>query len=84
MIMKWGMAEVIVDDEKVIPSECSLAVGWSAIKPFATCHDARDESRVAGCVNIGEETLKIVANTGEVIVNGLRVNMVGHENSEKT
>ena len=36
-----------------------------------------------GSTNIREETLKVVANAGEVIVNRLRVNMVGHENGEK-
>ena len=44
----------------------------------------RDESGVADCVNIREEALKVVADAREVIVNGLRVNMVGHEGSEKT
>ena len=44
----------------------------------------RDKSRVAGRANIGEEALKVVADAREVIVNRLRVNMVGHEDSEKT
>jgi hypothetical protein len=78
------MAEVVVDDEKIFPCECALAVGRAAVEPFATCKGPRDKDGVAGGANIREEALKVVTNTRKVVVNRFGINMVAHENSEKT
>ena len=84
VVMGLRMVDVIVDYEKVFPRKCVFVVRRMAIKLFATCQGARDKGRVMGSTNVGKETLKVVTYTRKIVTNGLWVDVVAHENGEKT
>ena len=83
VVMGGGGDEVVVNDEEVISGESSLSTCGTAEKPFAASKGAGHEGGVASGADIREEPLEVIADTRKVIIDGVGVNMVTHEDSKK-
>ena len=78
------MGKTVVNCTEVISCQGLFATRGSAVKLLTNRQGSRDKRGVLSCMDIGKVTFQVIADFGEVIVNGFWVNVVTHENCEKT